>query len=519
MTTPHHWQDARLKKALDNAPDLQATPSATTRNKILKAAADALVKPKSNSSSWWKNILRQLIEKSHFSRNAGFATAIVIICVGVIWTLNNPMNAIDSLVTHNTPPTPVATPPLPRSAPPATETIATQTQLTGHISASSTQAHEIVPDTLQQASTVTPSTTREEQAHLQPVQSPIQQLPTEPTSSTIERQRNHANTPLLQTPPPAPTTNAEPAVQIDEKETRRSPSFEVANSSSGDHTDYVAHDLYSETSIASDSDSGSAPVPQTARGSAAQFEIHTPSTAQTQTHTQTRIDSAETFRQTRNHNSGKLQQNTGNTASTLSTRNHLPGSQILSGNTSTSIPAPVAAQEQMITAVTENTANEVPETYAISNSSTQAEEITPPSAMFDVTPSTQSNQQPQNNTDYKTLIHAIYAWNQLYLSSSYGTTIIDRKSATELQNRLVNIISHAQKSPHTINNNQSAWLLTLYQNLTFLGTITIQGQNWTFSTTHPCMLDCKIPESSSLGGTLNQQDAQALEQSINNLIP
>lgn len=98
MTGPqHHWQDARLKKALEQAPDAQAKPAAATRDAILKAAHDAVAPAPTTPppAPWWKRALNALFGSSHMPWNAAFATLLVASFIGLLWAINDPQQFLD----------------------------------------------------------------------------------------------------------------------------------------------------------------------------------------------------------------------------------------------------------------------------------------------------------------------------------------------------------------------------------------------------------------------------------------
>lgn len=133
MTGPqHHWQDARLKKALEQAPDAQAKPAAATRDAILKAAHDAAspVLTTPPPTPWWKRVLNALFGSSHMPWNAAFATLLVAGFIGLLWAINDPQQFLDEddrrtasmPVPVNTLPAPMPQPapqPVPQLAEPA----------------------------------------------------------------------------------------------------------------------------------------------------------------------------------------------------------------------------------------------------------------------------------------------------------------------------------------------------------------------------------------------------------------
>lgn len=123
MTGPqHHWQDARLKKALEQAPDAQARPAAATRDAILKAAHDAVAPAPTTPppAPWWKRALNALFGSSHMPWNAAFATLLVAGFIGLLWAINDPQQFLDEDDRRTTSmPMPVNTlpAPIPQQAP------------------------------------------------------------------------------------------------------------------------------------------------------------------------------------------------------------------------------------------------------------------------------------------------------------------------------------------------------------------------------------------------------------------
>ncbi|CAK7044907.1 hypothetical protein [Saezia sanguinis] len=133
MTGPqHHWQDARLQKALEQAPDAQTKPAAATRDAILKAAHDAVTPAPTTPppAPWWKRVLNALFGSSHMPWNAAFATLLVAGFIGLLWAINDPQQFLDENdhrtasmpMPVNTLPAPVPQPapqPVPQQAEPA----------------------------------------------------------------------------------------------------------------------------------------------------------------------------------------------------------------------------------------------------------------------------------------------------------------------------------------------------------------------------------------------------------------
>lgn len=88
------WRDARLKKALENAPDAQARPGIATREAILRAAHNALPPVKDTPSPWWKRWLQGSYAQHRMPWNAAFVTILAAGCIGLLWTLNDPTSLL-----------------------------------------------------------------------------------------------------------------------------------------------------------------------------------------------------------------------------------------------------------------------------------------------------------------------------------------------------------------------------------------------------------------------------------------
>lgn len=67
-------RDARLKRALQSAPDTSEAPRAATRNAVREAARRAVAKPA--EAPWWRN---------RMPWNAAFATVLMAVLVGTLW--------------------------------------------------------------------------------------------------------------------------------------------------------------------------------------------------------------------------------------------------------------------------------------------------------------------------------------------------------------------------------------------------------------------------------------------------
>lgn len=98
MTTPqHHWQDARLKKALENAPDAHIRPSAATRKAIIDTAYQAnptqaakVVRPTPKKPANWLLRLNQFLFDSPRISWSALGSLLVVGCVALLWSLNDP---------------------------------------------------------------------------------------------------------------------------------------------------------------------------------------------------------------------------------------------------------------------------------------------------------------------------------------------------------------------------------------------------------------------------------------------
>ncbi|MGL4668549.1 MAG: hypothetical protein ACRCWR_11560 [Saezia sp.] len=88
----HHWQDARLKKALEHAPDCDLKPAPQVRNRILHAAAHAVQPPETQThTASWKQKLAQIFSlQSRMPWNAAWGTALIVVCVGLVWVYYTP---------------------------------------------------------------------------------------------------------------------------------------------------------------------------------------------------------------------------------------------------------------------------------------------------------------------------------------------------------------------------------------------------------------------------------------------
>ena len=111
---PHHWQDARLKKALDNAPDAQVKPDDQTRASILKAAKRAVEQSTSSTppikANWLERISQYLFGSPRMAWSA-VGSFLVVGFIALLWTVNDPNQALDQgdILRDNVPmPAPVA---------------------------------------------------------------------------------------------------------------------------------------------------------------------------------------------------------------------------------------------------------------------------------------------------------------------------------------------------------------------------------------------------------------------------
>lgn len=539
MTAPHYWQDARLKKALENAPDFQATPSTATQNEILKTAAIAIAEPKPTLSSWWKSILNQFVEKANFSRNAGFATAIVIICVGVIWTVGDLMKSLDPLSSQEVPTStversPVIISPSAVSEPSVVADVEMQVELANTVITSSFSEQDAASNAVPSVSQTQAVTPNASSAQL-PLQS-------EPVSTTSVGATVTENSIILRNQVQADQARANPSSRAEREraveEAYRMQALArssiatagpvmiqdnlVADSPSAVDNTNFARDARIDNSerdyrveITDVPILAPTPVYEDALASEAVPQRYAARAPRLQTESEAIAEPSVTRQLDDELYSEKPQQNTERTVSSINYDENLPFPAILSGGTTTS--ASVPATEQTITAMPQN---EMTEVDAQRNDIAILEETNRSSAMLDAQLSAQRSSAQTERTDYIMLVHTIYVWDELYLTSpSFGTTVIYRQSAKDLQTWLSTIISQPDKTLPQMSNNQSVWLLTFYQKSEFLGTMAIQGQKWVFSTTYPCQLECKLPENPSLGGIFSEEDAKMIEQSMNSLMP
>lgn len=83
--------DARLRRALDHAPDRDAVPAAHTREAILKmahnlaAASAPAAGPAVEAAPWWRRLFGGGSPRSRMPWNAAFATVLVATFVTVLW--------------------------------------------------------------------------------------------------------------------------------------------------------------------------------------------------------------------------------------------------------------------------------------------------------------------------------------------------------------------------------------------------------------------------------------------------
>ena len=83
--------DARLRRALDHAPDRDAVPAAHTREAILKmahnlaAASAPAAGPAGQAAPWWRRLFGGGSPRSRMPWNAAFATVLVATFVTVLW--------------------------------------------------------------------------------------------------------------------------------------------------------------------------------------------------------------------------------------------------------------------------------------------------------------------------------------------------------------------------------------------------------------------------------------------------
>lgn len=82
---PTHLRDARLRHALDHAPDAQAAPAEATRTAILRHAHAAVARPAPAAAvPWWRRLARSLAGTGR-PWNTGFATVLLACVVAGLW--------------------------------------------------------------------------------------------------------------------------------------------------------------------------------------------------------------------------------------------------------------------------------------------------------------------------------------------------------------------------------------------------------------------------------------------------
>lgn len=116
-------RDARLKRALQAAPDVQQLPQEATRHAVREAARRA-VRPR--GSGWWA---RWLSSPQRMPWNAAFATVLLASLVGLLWQGREPPDArTDSSRADAVSPPQPAPAPAPAGSSPAPASAAPQTQ-------------------------------------------------------------------------------------------------------------------------------------------------------------------------------------------------------------------------------------------------------------------------------------------------------------------------------------------------------------------------------------------------------
>lgn len=95
----HHWQDARLKKALEHAPDNNSKPSETVRAYILKTAEQALENNLSKTThkhgSYYSYLIDVMTSKLRMPWSAAWGTAFVIAGLGIFWAIHDPKTSFE----------------------------------------------------------------------------------------------------------------------------------------------------------------------------------------------------------------------------------------------------------------------------------------------------------------------------------------------------------------------------------------------------------------------------------------
>jgi hypothetical protein len=116
------WRDARLQRALQEAPDADMMPSARARQAILAQARDAVAPAR--AAPWWKRFWQDMGSRQ-MPWNAAFATVVVATLVTVLWHDREVPDArTETAVTDRQAPAPAAAPaavPAPDSVPAPTQ--------------------------------------------------------------------------------------------------------------------------------------------------------------------------------------------------------------------------------------------------------------------------------------------------------------------------------------------------------------------------------------------------------------
>lgn len=95
----HHWQDARLKKALEHAPDNNNKPSEAVRAYILEAAEQALENNLNTTphqqTNHWSHFMHVMASKFRMPWSAAWGTAFVIAGLGIFWAIHDPKTSFE----------------------------------------------------------------------------------------------------------------------------------------------------------------------------------------------------------------------------------------------------------------------------------------------------------------------------------------------------------------------------------------------------------------------------------------
>ncbi|MCR6479809.1 hypothetical protein NU688_26875 [Variovorax sp. ZS18.2.2] len=230
-------RDPALRRALDHAPDRDATPDPRTRDAILKmahnlaaapAAAPASAANNASAAPWWRRLFGNGDTRARMPWNAAFATVLVAGFVTVLWHREPiPDARLDGEAKVASAPAPAAapTPPAAESAPqaPSPAIAAQQAPAAEAPAASPRDASKEAPDraTVDAARKPAPTPARKQAAPAPETKEvPPEQLPAAPAAPAVAQAPAAPAIIAAAPPPPAPAAPAAEAAGIAESAAR-----------------------------------------------------------------------------------------------------------------------------------------------------------------------------------------------------------------------------------------------------------------------------------------------------------